>query len=73
MFSANNYILIKIVIDVCSESLDGSRYKDPVAFVRVVGDEVEPNIYPLDEALRIAGNLELDLGFNSRFFINFSF
>ena len=27
----------------------------------MVGDEVEPNIYPLDEALRIAGNLELDL------------
>ena len=31
------------------------------AFVRMVGDEVEPNIYPLDEALKIAGNLELDL------------
>jgi len=27
----------------------------------MVGDEVEPNIYPLDEALRIARNLELDL------------
>ena len=27
----------------------------------MVGDEVEPNIYPLDEALKIAGNLELDL------------
>jgi len=26
-----------------------------------VGDEVEPNIYPLDEALKIAGNLSLDL------------
>ena len=27
----------------------------------MVGDEVEPNIYPLDEALKIAGNLSLDL------------
>ena len=27
----------------------------------MVGDEVEPNIYPLDEALKIAKNLELDL------------
>ena len=27
----------------------------------MVGDEVEPNIYPLDEALKIARNLELDL------------
>ena len=26
-----------------------------------MGDEVEPNIYPLDEALKIAGNLSLDL------------
>jgi len=27
----------------------------------MVGDEVKPNIYPLDEALNIAKNLELDL------------
>jgi len=27
----------------------------------MVGDEVEPNIYPLDEALRIARDLSLDL------------
>ena len=27
----------------------------------MVGDQVEPNIYPLDEALTIARNLELDL------------
>ena len=27
----------------------------------MVGDQVEPNIYPLDEALKIAGNLSLDL------------
>jgi translation initiation factor IF-3 len=27
----------------------------------MVGDQVEPNIYPLDEALNIAKNLELDL------------
>jgi translation initiation factor IF-3 len=27
----------------------------------MVGDQVEPNIYPLDEALTIAKNLELDL------------
>jgi translation initiation factor IF-3 len=27
----------------------------------MVGDEVEPNIYPLDEALKIAKNLNLDL------------
>ena len=27
----------------------------------MVGDEVEPNIYPLDEALKIAGDLSLDL------------
>ena len=27
----------------------------------MVGDEVEPNIYPLNEALKIAGNLSLDL------------
>ena len=27
----------------------------------MVGDKVEPNIYPLDEALRIASNLSLDL------------
>jgi translation initiation factor IF-3 len=27
----------------------------------MVGDEVEPNIYPLDEALKIARDLELDL------------
>jgi translation initiation factor IF-3 len=27
----------------------------------MVGDEVEPNIYPLDEALKIAKDLELDL------------
>jgi translation initiation factor IF-3 len=27
----------------------------------MVGDQVEPNIYPLDEALNIARNLELDL------------
>ena len=27
----------------------------------MVGDEVEPNIYPIDEALKIAGNLSLDL------------
>ena len=31
------------------------------AFVRMVGDGVESNIYPLDEALKIARNLELDL------------
>ncbi|HIG32277.1 MAG TPA: translation initiation factor IF-3 [Flavobacteriales bacterium] len=31
------------------------------AFVRMVGDEVEPNIYPLDEALKIAKDLALDL------------
>ena len=27
----------------------------------MVGEQVEPNIYPLDEALKIARNLELDL------------
>ena len=27
----------------------------------MVGDEVEPNIYPLDEALKIARDLSLDL------------
>jgi translation initiation factor IF-3 len=27
----------------------------------MVGDQVKPNIYPLDEALTIASNLELDL------------
>ena len=27
----------------------------------MVGDQVEPNIYPLDEALTVARNLELDL------------
>ena len=27
----------------------------------MVGDEVEPNIYPLDEALKIASDLSLDL------------
>ena len=27
----------------------------------MVGDEVDPNIYPLDEALKIARDLELDL------------
>lgn len=29
--------------------------------VRLVGDNVEPGIYPIDKALRIAENLELDL------------
>lgn len=29
--------------------------------VRLVGDNVEPGVYPISQALKIAGDLELDL------------
>ena len=46
---------------VIEKKLHKTNKEITAAFVRVVGDEVEPNIYPLDEALKIAKDLALDL------------